>query len=74
MIINLYQLRRQLSDPTTEDERIASELLSRIETALALLVEMGCDCECGHDWESHHDDCERCFGCRVADALQPEYR
>ena len=30
-----------------------------------LLSDTGCDCDCGHDNESHDETCERCLGCCI---------
>lgn len=35
----------------------------------AVLSDNGCDCDCGHDPESHNENCERCLACRVQAAL-----
>lgn len=41
----------------------------RIEAALELIAANGCDCECGHHYEEHADDCDRCLACRIDAAL-----
>ncbi len=34
-----------------------------------IVAHNGCDCDCGHHHEEHDDDCERCLGCEVSEAL-----
>lgn len=48
------------------DTRTAEEKLAAVG---AVLSEFGCQCDCGHDWEGHDDDCEMCVPCRVQEAL-----
>jgi hypothetical protein len=44
--------------------------LARVVNGIGdLLSDNGCDCECGHDWEGHDDECDRCLACRVNDVL-----
>jgi hypothetical protein len=45
-------------------------MTTKLDAIGALLAANGCDCECGHDVESHDDDeCERCLGCRIGAVL-----
>lgn len=47
-----------------------------IDAAGAVISEIGCECACACD-EDHDGDCEGpcpCSVCRIADALQPQYR
>jgi hypothetical protein len=39
---------------------------SKLDAVAELLGKNGCDCDCGHDSESHNEDCDRCLACRIA--------
>ena len=63
-----------MSDQAFLDEFIiqrgAIESLARMEKEIGnVLGDNGCDCECGHGWEDHEEDCERCLACRVSEPL-----
>jgi len=50
-------------------------LRALIASAGAVISEIGCECACDHSTEEDHDDdCDPCAVCRLAGALQPEYR
>ena len=42
---------------------------AKLDAVRSLLSENGCNCECGHHWEEHDDDCERCLACRIDAAI-----
>ena len=66
---------RQRDEAQDEIERIRRDfvqLQERVEAAGSLISQVGCDCPCDHDAESHDADCDRCFACRISDALWPE--
>ena len=51
-------------------QRGAIQTLVDMEDAIGnVLGENGCDCECGHGWEDHEPECERCLACRVSEPL-----
>lgn len=47
------------------------ELQKRVEAAGELISQVGCDCPCDHDAESHDEECERCLQCLLCDILWP---
>jgi hypothetical protein len=56
-----------------EVERLKAALEREMERQFrvgVVLAESGCDCDCGHHYDDHDDDCERCLGCRVEAALR----
>jgi hypothetical protein len=56
-----------------EVERLQSALEREMERQFrvgVVLAESGCDCGCGHHYDDHDDDCERCLGCRVEAAMR----
>lgn len=48
-----------------ETQRERGEARAKLAAIAALLGEVGCDCDCGHDSEGHGETCERCLGCRI---------
>ena len=40
-------------------------LQEKIDRICELLSANGCDCECGHHYEDHVDDCYLCLACRI---------
>lgn len=42
---------------------------ARLTAVRAMLERNGCDCYCGCDSDGHDDDCERCFACRIGEAV-----
>lgn len=46
-----------------------AKLRRKLDAVGDVLSANGCDCDCGHHYEEHDDDCERCVGCRVEAAL-----
>jgi hypothetical protein len=42
----------------------------RISSALALLEESGCECECDHHPDERAPDCVVCLPCRIEEALR----
>ena len=52
-----------------EYDRLRREEEARIFAVLSLLEDNGCDCDCGHDAESHDADCDRCLACRIGQVL-----
>jgi hypothetical protein len=56
-----------------EVERLQSALKRELEQKLRVAVVLsknGCDCDCGHFYDDHDNDCERCLGCRVEAAMR----
>lgn len=49
-----------------ERNRLWRESEDRVDAVKSLLEANGCDCDCGHDSESHDSDCDRCLACRIA--------
>ena len=47
----------------------ATRSMAKLAAIAKLLIANGCDCDCGHHHEEHSDDCERCFACKVSDAI-----
>jgi hypothetical protein len=47
------------------------ELQKRVEAAGELISQVGCDCPCDHDEESHDEECERCLQCLLCIILWP---
>ena len=50
-------------------QRDAMESSGRLRAVRALLESNGCDCDCGHHWSEHGEDCDRCLACRVSAAV-----
>lgn len=46
-----------------------SDATSKLDAVRGLLESNGCDCDCGHHFEEHDDDCELCLACRVNSAV-----
>lgn len=44
----------------------------RLDAAGSLISQVGCDCPCDHDAESHDEHCERCIQCLLCKLLWPE--
>lgn len=44
-------------------------LKQKLDRIGELLSENGCECECGHHYEDHDDDCERCLACRIGEVV-----
>lgn len=47
------------------------QLQERVEAAGSLISQVGCDCPCDHDAESHDEHCERCIQCLLCGILWP---
>ena len=41
----------------------------KLDRICKLLSANGCECECGHHYEDHDDDCERCLACLIDEVV-----
>jgi hypothetical protein len=67
-VVTLLRAYPALAAELKGTRRMEAEALLALAKVADLLSENGCDCECGHHYEEHDDDCERCLACRVEDA------
>ena len=68
-------VRLQAHDCGEEFARMGEEMAAmqrRLDAAGSLISQVGCDCPCDHDAESHDEHCERCIQCLLCGLLWPE--
>lgn len=70
-ILNAYP---ELSAELKGTRKMEAEALLALAKVADLISENGCDCECGHHYEEHDDDCERCLACRVEECFSRPIR
>lgn len=66
VIINAYP---EVSAELKGTRKKEAEALLALAKVADLLSANGCDCECGHHYEEHDDDCDRCFACRIEECF-----
>lgn len=67
--VTLLRAYPALSAELKGTRKMEAEALLALAKVADLLSANGCDCECGHHYEEHDDDCERCFACRVEECF-----
>ena len=59
--------------PETHLHTIAALLqrngLGQIQAVRHLLEHNDCDCQCGHHYSEHRENCARCLACKIGEAV-----